>query len=172
MSEDKNETLRDLEENAKVKAEARDAKNMKKPEMTPEEALERRKERKARLANVLRRGPTNDRLANVIKVCVPDGRRGKFILEQQEAIIRASNKGFTFDYHDKAPKEHLSPDGKVRVGDLVLMTISVEDRELHREIRQDAIRKNIAKGKKVYVEKAQAEAERSGVHPIELEPSN
>lgn len=130
---------------------------MEAKEPTPEEVEATREEKKARLTQVLSRGILNQKLQNLYDACVPEGRAGKYILDSDDEKIRYSNLGFTFEYSKEA-KEHVGPDGKVRIGDVVLMTISLEDREILKEVKMDRTKENLGLGRREYNEKAQEAA--------------
>ena len=112
-------------------------------EPTPEEAEKVREGKKARIAQIMSRGILNDRLQSVYNAAVPDDRRGKFIRDDPGDIVRYSNLGFTFDYVEGATGMHGTPDDRIRVGDVVLMTISLEDRAILHEVRLDGIKKKL-----------------------------
>lgn len=112
-------------------------------ELTPEEAEALREQKIAKLTQVLSRGVLNDKLHSLILTAVPKGRVGKLVRDRDEDIIRHSNLGYTFEVVPGAQGLHATADGRVRVGDLVLMTISQEDHELLVEIRRRGIRRKL-----------------------------
>ncbi len=155
---------------AKAKdAEAEDLESNTEP--TPEGAEQLKAQKKARVAQVLQRGILNSKLQAVYEACVPKGRKGKYIRDDGESVIRYGNLFYTFEYTEGAVKRYGSPDGRIRVGsDLVLMTISQEDREILREVKQDRIMKNLGKGRKEYTTKAD-QAAREGGAPVPFDES-
>ena len=90
--------------------------------------------KKARLVRVLERGRVADRL----HVDLPSDVHGEWILNEQMAITTARLKGFEID--DKyAVKRGLHTDGtgKPIVGDVIFMTMPMEDKELLDEVARD-----------------------------------
>lgn len=157
---DREKTLSAIDKMEQLAEEKVNAQN-KSGEPTPEEAkaLARRQEKKARLTQALTRGVLGDRLQSVYDAGVPDGYRGKFVRDDEESIIRYSNLGYVFTYK-KGGKA--APDGRIRVGDVVLMTISEEDRELLAEVKQEQVRKKLTAARREYLGTA-SEKEVAGV---------
>lgn len=93
-----------------------------------------RTEKKARLASVLERGLTSDRL----NVSLPDNLYGEWCPNDQMEIARYETMGFEIDTK-YAPKRalHGSGSGEARVGDVVFMTTNRETHELIEEIRRE-----------------------------------
>lgn len=142
-------------------------------EPTPEEAEAIRAQKKKRVAQVLTRGVLNAKLDNVYHASVPSGRVGKFIRDDFESTIRYTNLGYSFEYNSEAVKLHGSADGHIRVGDVVLMTISQEDREILREVKREGIKRKLGAGRKEYTDRAeQASREGSGTAPFDESVSN
>jgi hypothetical protein len=113
-----------------LKSTKRD-KQGKEVELSAEEALEKAERiRKARskAAQVLSRGRTLDTLDRVL-AHVPDGYVGQLVRESDVDIDRFEILGFEVFTSEKAKKEssHGTADGKVRVGDQILMTMPEED---------------------------------------------
>ena len=135
-------------------------------EMTPEEAVERRRQRKAQLAQVLNRGVLSDKLKSILDAAVPEGRGGKFVLDHDEHRIRYTNLGFNYEYRKDVPKHLLHADGHIRVGDVVLMTIDLEDAAILREIQIDGVKKRLVTAKHEFVEQAAKDAQEGGAQPF------
>jgi hypothetical protein len=136
------------------------------PEPTPEEAAALREQKIARIAQVLDRGVLNDKLQEILRSCVPKGRRGKFVRDSEGDVMRYQNLNYTFDVVKGATGLHATGDNRVRVGDLVLMTISEEDYSILEEIRRRTIRKKIGIGKQEYINLASRNSE-GGVVPFD-----
>lgn len=139
-------------------------------EPTPEEADEIRAQKKRKVAQVLQRGILNSKLQAVYDACVPEGRKGKFIRGDDESFIRYSNLYYSRTFTDGALERYGSVDGRIRVGDIELVTISDDDREILREVKQDRIMKNLGKGRKEYTAKAD-QAAREGNAPVPFDES-
>jgi hypothetical protein len=90
--------------------------------------------RKARLATVLERGMTADRLS----VKLPDDLYGEWVANDPMEIARLQSMGFELDT-EYAPKRalHGSGSSEARVGDVVFMITGKETKELMDEIRRD-----------------------------------
>lgn len=121
---------------------------------SPEEIAALREQRKAQLIQVLSRGQLNSRLDDIISNCVPENRVGKFVRDRPEDITRYQNLGYTFEVTENARGLHGTADGRVRVGDVVLMTIDRESHELLHEIRQDQIKRKLGSPKQEYLSRA------------------
>jgi hypothetical protein len=125
-------------------------------EPTAEDAMRLRKEKKARIAQVLSRGVLGEKLKSIIREATPDGYAGKFVRNDAQDIIRAQNLGFGFKYRADVDAVrlglHATPDGKIRVGDILLMTITKEDQEILREVRTERMKAKLTKSKKEYLE--------------------
>ena len=133
------------------------------------EAEDIRAQKKFRMAQVLTRGVLNAKLESVYNASVPTGCAGKFIRDDFESIIRYKNLGYTFEYSEGANKLYGTPEGHIRVGDVVLMTISTEDLEILREVRAEATRKRLGAARKEYVQQTEAQ---EGMRPIDESISN
>lgn len=137
-------------------------------ELTPEEATELRAKKKARVSQVLSRGVLSEKLQNILDQNTPDDRAGKYILDREEEIVRYQNLGYTFEYAEGVKQQRgMTGDGRIRVGDLVLMTISREDLEILREVRSETVKARLGAAKKEYAAHAMAEAERGGAVPFD-----
>lgn len=139
------------------RAEAKAAAEDKKPELddinpepSPEEAEEIRAQKKARIAQIMSRGILNERLQSVYDAGVPESRHGKFVRDDQGSIVRYSNLGYTFEYNEDSLGEHATADNRIRVGDVVLMTISKDDHEILKEVRLDGIKKKLGASRREY----------------------
>lgn len=145
-----------------------DAQPSEAEEPTPEQVEESREQKRARIAQVLARGVLNDKLQAVYDRFVPKGYVGKYVLDNDDEIIRYSNLGFEFVYVDPMPEgNNVTPDGRVRVGDVVLMTITQDNREILREVKQHKMKENLGLGRKEYQTAAEAEAARGGAVPFD-----
>jgi hypothetical protein len=93
-----------------------------------------REQKKARLAKVLDRGLSHDRLA----VPLPDHLHGEWVSNDQVSILEKEALGFQID-KEYAPKRalHSKGDGMSIVGDCVFMTCLKEDKQLIDEIRNE-----------------------------------
>ena len=140
------------------------------PEPTPEEAEAIRTQKKARLAQVMMRGMTNEKLRLTYSKCVPKGYGGKFVRDD-DSIIRYKNLGFGFTYTKEAEGLSSTADSRVTVGDVVLMTITLEDLALLKEIRHEKILQNLRKGKDEYKRRSEEHADKGGPAPIDLAPA-
>lgn len=119
-------------------------------DVTPEEAVQIRESKIAKITQVLSRGLLNDKLEGILKNATPAGRVGKFVRDRPEDIMRYENLGYTFDVKPGATGLHGTGDTRVRVGDVVLMTISVDDFELLREINARTVRQKLGVARKEY----------------------
>ena len=118
-------------------------------ELSAEEALEKAERirlARSKAAQVLSRGRTLDTLDRVLAY-VPDGYVGQLVRESDVDIDRFTILGFELFESQAAKKEssHGTADGKVRVGDQILMTIREEDyaalmyeRELRKARKREA----------------------------------
>jgi len=131
-------------------------------EPTPEEAEDIRAGKKARIAQILVRGIINDKLQAIYDDSVPEEYSGKFVRDTEEDVVRYENLGYGFVYRDGAKGLHGVADNRIRVGDLVLMTIRKEDRELLEEVRLDRIKYKLGEGKREYARRAEG-TEDSGI---------
>ena len=169
MSDEKKELER-VGENALKQEQAKDpiaGKTTQKPkEMSAEEAAAKKASRKAELAHVLTRGVLNVKLQEVLDTYTPSDRVGKFVRDVDESLIRYKNLGYDFIY-SKAKLITPSVDGRIRVGDVVLMTVSREDREILREVRSETTRRRLIQGKEEFLSNAQKEAEKGGAVPFD-----
>jgi hypothetical protein len=119
----------------------------KSKEPTPEEALSR-SQRKQKVAQVLQRGILNDKLERVGKENTPENWGWKLVYDDDEEILRHLNLGFVFEYRKGAKTD--TADGRIRVGDLVLMTINPEDRALLKEVRADRVQEKLGAARQEY----------------------
>jgi hypothetical protein len=118
-------------------------------ELSVEEALEKAERirlARSKAAQVLSRGRTLDMLDRVL-AHVPDGYVGQLSRESEVDIDRFRILGFEVFKSDEAKKEssHGTADGKVRVGDQILMTMREEDyaaltyeRDLRKQRKREA----------------------------------
>ena len=131
-----------------LKATKKDAKG-EETELSAEEALEKAERirvARSKAAQVLSRGRTLDTLDRVL-AHVPDGYVGQLVRESDVDIDRFRILGFELFESKAAKKEssHGTADGKIRVGDQILMTIREEDyaalmyeRELRKARKREA----------------------------------
>lgn len=141
-----------------------------KEEPTPELALETRAQKKARIAQVFTRGVVNSKLQAVYEVAVPEDRVGKFIRDTEEDIIRYRNLGFEFVYKKGAATRvdaHGTADGRIRIGDVVLVTISKEDHGILKELKHEQVLKKLDYGKEEFMTLSGKEAESGGAVPFD-----
>lgn len=144
---------------------------IKDPEPTPEEAEAIVAQKKARIAQVMTRGITNEKLQIVYDKCVPDGYSGKFVLDDEGYVIRYTNLGFGFTYTEGASGVHGRADGRIAVGDVVLMTITLADREILKTVKHEKMLRNISAGKDEYKRRSEKHADEGGPSPIDLAPA-
>jgi hypothetical protein len=111
--------------------DTRDVLTVGNPDNVPQET---REQRKARIAKVLDRGLSHDRLA----VPLPDNLYGEWVSNDQVSIFEKEALGFKIDT-EYAPKRalHSKGDGKSIVGDCVFMICNKEDKQLIDEIRNE-----------------------------------
>lgn len=132
-------------------------------ELTPAEAAARRATKKARMAQVLSRGVLSTKLQQLIDMVVPPGYIGKFVRDTPEDIMKYKNLNYDFNYREGDHKGlHGTGDGRIRVGDVVLMTIAKEDHEILREINSDRVMSNFTRARGEYVNRSIEEAEKFG----------
>ncbi len=121
---------------------------------TPEEA-ETLAQKKAKLAQVLQRGMVADRL----KVKNPDPDKVyEWIREEDTEMERHLALGFALEMEDGSTKNRLhdTGDNRCRVGDVVLMSTSVENYELIQQVRMDQKAKKSTLGKEEYLRRARS----------------
>ena len=140
------------------------------PEPTPEEAEKIVAQKKARIAQVMSRGITNEKLQLVFDSGVPEGYSGKFVRDSDGDVIRYTNLGFGFTYAEGAIGLHGRADGRIAVGDVVLMTITLEDREILKTVKMEKMLRNISAGKDEYKRRSEKHASEGGPSPIDLAP--
>lgn len=124
-------------------------------EMTREEVQRRAEEQKARIAELLSRGLMNDRLA------VPDGdpnRHYVWVREREEDVDRYIELGYRLE-REAGEGEHETPDNRRRVGDLVLMSTEMSNREVILQVKEEMKEKNLKMGEKEYLEPAKSRGE-------------
>lgn len=119
------------------------------PELSPAEAQKVFEQKVARVAQVLSRGAVNDKLAELLEQATPAGRVGKFVRENDAVIVRHKNLGYTFDVNTGV-QGHGTGDKRVRLGDCVVMTISLEDYVVLIEANRRGVQKKIGMGKQEY----------------------
>lgn len=109
------------------------------PDKTPEEAVElSRDEKKRRLSQLLIRGELNDNLQRLIDKYVKPGDGYVFVRERDADINRYLNKFFHIVNAD-GKGIHGTGDGRIRAGDVILMTISAEDYALLNEVEREQL---------------------------------
>ena len=105
-------------------------------ELTPEEALKKHAEAKARIAQVLSVGSLSMHIQRIM-AALPSDRRGALIRDTDQDILRYETMGYRVEKGLKIEGLHDKGDGKLRVGDLILVTISVEDYAIIEEVRAE-----------------------------------
>ncbi len=121
---------------------------------TPEEAVSL-SERKAKLAQVLQRGMIADRL----KVKNPDPDKVyEWIREEDTEMDRHLALGFVLELEDGSTQNRLhgTGDNRCRVGDVILMSTSVENYDLIQQVRMDQKAKKSTLGKEEYLRRARS----------------
>jgi hypothetical protein len=126
-------------------------------EMTPEEAQAAFEKAVAKVTQVLSRGTLNDRMQEVLDAATPRGRVGKFVRDDETTVIRHKNLGYTFDVNPVSGM-HDKGDGKVRIGDAVVMTVSLNDHAVLVEANKRSTRRKLGLGKQEYINASQSGA--------------
>jgi hypothetical protein len=145
--------------------DTRDVIEVGKQEVTAEqEEVLSRDQKKARLAQVLDRGLTADRL----HVPLPSGIHGEWVPNDQSAIYEKEALGFKIDT-EYAPKRalHSKGDGKSIVGDVVYMICDKENKEIIDEIRNEQyLRLNRKQGTQKEERDITSQTSKIGLEPI------
>lgn len=130
-------------------------------EATPEEATElaRKKAKKIKMAQVLQRGQLGDRLLSVANASRPPGYGYKWVLDRPEDVIRYDGLYFGFEYTEEGIKSFASADGRIRVGDLVLMTTQRENIEILREIQAETTMRRLSGARREFQSAIEEESE-------------
>lgn len=110
-------------------------------EPSPEQVAATFEQKVAKMTQVLNRGILNDRLADIVKKATPKGRHGKPVRDREEDIIRYQNLGYTFDVNPDVKGMHGTADGRIRIGDLVIMTISEEDYQVLQQVNKNRVKR-------------------------------
>ena len=132
-------------------------------EPTPEEAEEIREKKKARISQIMSGGILNERLQAIYDRSVPKGYRGKFVKDSDDYIIRYGNLGFLFHYSEEAAGLHETSDGRIRAGDLVLMTIPEEDYSILEEVRTEKVKQKLSAGRDEYHRQMQSSGQEGSI---------
>lgn len=119
-------------------------------DMTPTEAKERAK-RKAKIAQLLKRGLVDDLL--VVRD-LPKDRRGVYVREREVDINKYQALGYRIETKFGQKRENHDPGTRVRIGDVVLMTTDRENYELIQEVKAEATERKLDAGKKDYLAQA------------------
>lgn len=116
--------------------------------------LETRDEHKARLAQILDRGITNEKLN--VEFLEADGLVGCWVRENDGDIAKYHALGFEI-YEDEEQKGlHGTADNRRRVGDVILMFTSIDNWNILQEINEDRKKKRlVATAKKEYLTMSQ-----------------
>jgi len=125
--------------------------------MTPEQALAKAAkldEEKARIAEVLSRGIVTDMIT--VKDGRPD-RRYAWVRENDGDISKFKMLGYDIET-EAGTGEHQTGDDTRRVGDVILMSCSMEQYELIEEVRSEQKRKRLSSPVKEYKKRAEAAA--------------
>lgn len=122
-------------------------------------------EKRARLAVVLERGLTSDRLI----VPLPNDLHGEWVVNDPMEIARMQSMGFKVDTEYATKRAmHLGGASEAKIGDVIFMTAPVEVKQMIDEIRQKKF--NEVHGKKRIgnrsVQREEAEAINSAALPI------
>ena len=133
------------------------------PEPTPEEAEAIRETKKARIAQIMSGGILNERMQSIVDAATPDGFKSKFVMDSKDFIIRYSNLGFGWTYKEGSSGLHDTSDGRIRVGDLVLMTIAEEDHSILDEVRTDKVKKKLSAGRDEYHSQMRGSGQEEGI---------
>jgi len=124
-----------------------------KEDVSPEEAMSR-SEKKAKIAQLLRRGLVNSRLE------VTDGDPSKYycwVREHDPDIERMHSLGFEIETEAGAKAGvHGAGDNRRRIGDVILMSTSKENYEIIQEVRQEQKAKKSQLGKREYLRRVAA----------------
>lgn len=126
---------------------------------SPDEVLDavERARRKQQVAQVLTRGHLNSKMQAVIDSLPPD-KRGVFVREREDDIIRYRNLGYEIEMDLDVPGLHGTGDGRVRIGDVILMTTTRENHELIQEVKTERAFDKRMTERNRYMEMAQSEA--------------
>lgn len=125
-------------------------------DMSVEDAVAKAKRlqaEEARIAQILSRGITNDRLAQIAEA-IPAHKHGVMVRERPEDIHRYEALGYQVETEINVKGMHGVGDKRVRVGDVILMTTSQEQRKLIEKVRDDQKRRRKSLGKQEYLERA------------------
>lgn len=135
-------------------------------EDVPTSEAEARAQKKARVAQVLVRGLLNSKLQQIYDAAVPDGYMGKYVRDTPEDVFRYMNLGYGFKYKPKAKGLHASADDRIRVADVVLMTIRKEDWDVLKEVRLEEIKRKLGRGEEEFMNRLNQEVEEGGPVPF------
>lgn len=152
MSKDTESSVKELEKEGEAALAALDEREDLEPNEAKVRAMDLQ-EKRAHFIQVLSRGVVNDRLN--VKAKVPKGRRALWVRDRDEDIQRIVSLGGRLETTDEIGEAglHGAGDNRIRVGDVVLMSISQEDHEILQDIKAEWTRnrlsaaRNEAKGK-------------------------
>lgn len=131
-------------------------------DLSPEEAEALKEQEIQRLLQVLSRGIVNDQLQRIVDEATPEGYHSKFVRDTPGDVTRYKNLGFGFTYRDGATGSHGTGDGRIKHGDVVLMTIPPDRFEILQEVRRRQIVRKLGEGRRDYNRRV-AEAQEKGV---------
>lgn len=126
-------------------------------------AQETKAQKKARLAAVLDRGIVT---ANLDTSFLPEGQHGEWIRYDSNEIARMKALGFD-TYKGNHPNTlHSAADGTVRVGDVILMTTSKEQKELIDEVERERLNRIHGKTDSQIEERSFVQQVDGGIKPL------
>lgn len=139
---------------AKEKAESKGAS----PEDYSDEELQELANEKAKIAQILTRGVVNDRLdvKKYLGSHLDPNRRYEWIRETDQDIARAKSLGYRIESVPEDKRKETSPyhgagDGRIRLGDVILMSTSLENYQLIQSVKEDKKQSRADAGKRDYV---------------------
>jgi hypothetical protein len=156
--------LKELEEKGKALLESAPGGDLplveEEGEMSPEDAVKKAEtlqQKKARIAQVLSRGFVNDKLAMAERL--PKDRVGFWVRDRPEDVDRMKALGGRVEERPKGvgPRDvHGTGDNKVRVGDVILMSLPREEYDLIQQVRTERREAKSSKARREYLDKARS----------------
>lgn len=155
---------REEEEELLLEEETPEPQLASREDMTPVEAekkAETIEEKKARIAQVLSQGVVGHALQNFAET---QGMWYAFVRENDTDISRFTQLGYRVAT-DVGKGMHGTGDGKYRIGDVILMEISLEDHMLIEEVKVERNKRKMDSPIKEYKERALAASQARGAAP-------
>lgn len=132
------------EERAEPESESR-------PDLSPAEAEAKAEKELAKILQVLSRGLINDELANVD---VGKDRFPVWVRDRDIDIQKYKALGYRLENDDEGKSIHPTGDNRRRLGDVVLMSIEKDRRNLIEKAKQKRLEQKLDAGKRYYRERA------------------